>query len=413
MNITASKATQASTIVGQDLVAAATSLVPTLHSRSSETDALAKLPDATIDDLENARLFDMAVPRMYGGQQTSLRTLMDTIVEIGRGDGSVAWTLAILHGGTWMAAACYPKHVTDEVFAPGENTRVATVFMPRRAKTRRVDGGVMIEEGIWNFNSGVYHAQWDVLGIPIFDEAGQIIDRASALIPVSELSLLNDWDTFGLRGSGSTSVAVKNVFVPNERLALHSKTQQENYAADHLRDVPLYQLPILPFLAAKLIFPALGMAKGALELFIDKASQRSISFSFYEKQDEAAVTHLQIAEASAKIDAVEQMISRCLDDLETSAASGTSMPMELRARIWRDAGFANRLIWEAVDMLAGASGGGFAQSANPMNRYWRDVRVAGLHGGIYPSTPFEVFGRILCGKTPNTPVFQPQGNVRT
>ncbi|MEZ2129007.1 acyl-CoA dehydrogenase [Sinorhizobium sp. CB9] len=410
MNVTASKATQASTIVGQDLVAAAASLVPTLRSRGSETDALGKLPGATIADLQNARLFDMAVPRMYGGQQSSLRTLMDAVVEIGQGDGSVAWTLAILHGGTWMAAACYPKHVTDEIFAPGENTRVATVFMPRRAKTKRINGGVMIEEGIWNFNSGVYHAQWDILGIPIIDEASQIIDRASALIPISQVSLLNDWDTIGLRGSGSTSVAVKNVFVPNERLAFHSKTQQENFAADHLRNEPLYQLPILPFLAAKLVFPALGMAKGALELFIDKASQRSISFTFYEKQDEAAVTHLQVAEASAKIDAAELMLRRCLDDLEASTASGTSMPMEQRARIWRDAGFASRLIWEVVDMLAGASGGGFAQSANPMNQYWRDVRVAGLHGGICPNTTLEVFGRILCGKTPNAPLLQPHGN---
>ena len=35
-------------------------------------------------------------------------------------------------------------------------------------------------------------------------------------------------------------------------------------------------------------------------------------------------------------------------------------------------------------------------------RLWRDVRVAGLHGGIYTSTTMELFGRILCGKEPNT-----------
>lgn len=410
MNITASKATKASAIVGQDLVTAAASLVPTLRSRSSETDALAKLPDATIADLQNARLFDMAVPRMYGGPQSSLRTVMDTIVEIGRGDGSAAWTLAILHGGTWMAAAFYPKHVTDEIFASGENIRVATVFMPGKAKTRRVDGGIMIEEATWRFNSGVYHAKWDLLGIPIFDDSGQVVDGASALIPTSDISPLHDWDTIGLRATGSTSVAAKNVFVPNERLALHSKTQQEDFAADHLRDEPLYQIPLLPFFATKLVFPALGMAKGVLELFVDRASQRGISYTFYEKQDDAAVTHLQVAEASAKIDAAELILRRSVDELEASVESGTSMPMEQRARIWRDAGFASRLIWEAVDMLVAASGAGFAQSANPLNRYWRDLRVAGLHGGICTSTTLEVFGRILCGKAPNNPVFQPHSN---
>src|SRR5690348_4168639 len=50
-----------------NLVAAATALIPALRSRSSETDALARLPDSTIADLEKAHLFDMLVPKIYGG----------------------------------------------------------------------------------------------------------------------------------------------------------------------------------------------------------------------------------------------------------------------------------------------------------------------------------------------------------
>jgi 3-hydroxy-9,10-secoandrosta-1,3,5(10)-triene-9,17-dione monooxygenase len=77
-----------------NLVRAATLLIPTLRSRSSETDALARLPGSTIADLEKTHLFDMLVPRMYGGLQCSLRTFMDVVVELGRGDGSAAWTVA-------------------------------------------------------------------------------------------------------------------------------------------------------------------------------------------------------------------------------------------------------------------------------------------------------------------------------
>jgi 3-hydroxy-9,10-secoandrosta-1,3,5(10)-triene-9,17-dione monooxygenase len=77
-----------------NLVRAATLLIPTLRSRSSETDALARLPGSAIADLEKTHLFDMLVPRMYGGLQCSLRTFMDVVVELGRGDGSAAWTVA-------------------------------------------------------------------------------------------------------------------------------------------------------------------------------------------------------------------------------------------------------------------------------------------------------------------------------
>ena len=180
---TATSRVGATTDINQ--VAAATSLISTLRSRSSETDALARLPDATIADLEKAHLFDMLVPKVYGGRQCSLRTFMDVVVELGRGDGSAAWVVALLSANTWMAATLYPKLVVDEIFS-GESFRTAGVLAPRKVKTKRVDGGILIEEGSWNFNSGVYHAQWDILGIPIFDESGQFVDTGSALIPTSE-----------------------------------------------------------------------------------------------------------------------------------------------------------------------------------------------------------------------------------
>jgi 3-hydroxy-9,10-secoandrosta-1,3,5(10)-triene-9,17-dione monooxygenase len=295
----------------------------------------------------------------------------------------------------------YSKHVADEIFS-GRNFRAGGVMVPRKVKTHKVDGGVLIEEGHWSFNSGVQHAQWDILGIPILDDDGKVIDSGSALIPISQVTLSNDWDTIGLRGSGSVSVSVEGVFVPNERIALFSKALQEDYANLDLRDEPLYRLPLIPLHATKLVFPALGMAKAALELFLEKAGHRGIAFSPYDKQDEAVITHLQVGEASAKIDAAELMLRRSVDELDACAARGVRMPVEERIRIRRDAGAASRLLWEAVDLLAGASGGSFAYTENPMSRLWRDVRVAGMHGGINTSTTMELAGRVMCGKGPNT-----------
>jgi hypothetical protein len=57
-----------------------------------------------------------------------------------------------------------------------------------------------------------------------------------------------------------------------------------------------------------------------------------------------------------------------------------------------------------VDLMAGASGSAIVNVGNPISRLWRDVRVAGLHGGICTSTTMELFGRVLLGKKPNTPL---------
>jgi 3-hydroxy-9,10-secoandrosta-1,3,5(10)-triene-9,17-dione monooxygenase len=383
-------------------VAAASSLIAALRSRASETEMLGRLPDATIADLERARLFDLLVPKMYGGLQCSFETFVDVLAELGRGDGSVAWVVAILSANIWMAATFYEKRVTDRVFSD-RNFRTAGVLVPRKVKIKRVEDGILIEEGLWNFNSGIYHAHWDILGISVFDHAGRFVDNGSALVPKSELTLLHDWDSIGLRGSGSTSVEAKNVFVPDERIALLSKTLQEDYASTHLRHEPLYRFGVIPFLATKLLFPILGMAKAALELFLEKAPDRGIAYTWYDKQDEAAITHLQAGEASAKIDAAELMLRRSVDEIETNASGNKQLALKQRAWIRRDAGAANQLIWEAIDLLAGASGGSFAYAKHPMNRLWRDVRVAGLHGGIVPSANLELFGRILCNKEPNSP----------
>jgi alkylation response protein AidB-like acyl-CoA dehydrogenase len=387
-----------------DVVAVAASLAPALRSRAAETDRLAKLPDATIKELESARLFDMMVPKIYGGLQCSIRTMMDAVVQLGQGDGSVAWVVALRAAATWMLMSSYPQHVVDEVQATSGKFRIASVLGPRSVvKTRRVEGGVVIEDGTWAFNSGVSHAEWDILGIPILDDAGRITGRGCALIPISQITLLNDWDTIGLRGSGSTSVTVKNVFVPNPRIAVLRNPLSDDHAGTHTGEVPLYRTPFLPFFATNLVLPALGMSMAMLDLFAEGTARRGIAFTAYDKQDEAAVTHVQIATVSARIDAAQAILRRSVDALEAIAAGAAPMSLEQRIRIWRDAGFASELIWEAVDLMAGASGGAIANAGSPLSRLWRDVRVAGLHGAICTTTTMEVFGRVMLGKTPNTP----------
>jgi 3-hydroxy-9,10-secoandrosta-1,3,5(10)-triene-9,17-dione monooxygenase len=192
--------------------------------------------------------------------------------------------------------------------------------------------------------------------------------------------------------------------VPHERISLLSKTLQEDRPASRIHDEPLYGLPLVPFFATKLVFPILGMAKAALELFVEKAPHRGIPYTIYERQDEASVTHLLLGEASSKIDAAETVLRRSARELDASVNGGRRMTLEQRARIWRDAGFACRSLWEAIDMLAGASGGSFANADNPMNRLWRDTRVASLHGGLSTSTAMELFGRLLSGQKSHVPL---------
>jgi 3-hydroxy-9,10-secoandrosta-1,3,5(10)-triene-9,17-dione monooxygenase len=169
------------------------------------------------------------------------------------------------------------------------------------------------------------------------------------------------------------------------------------YKSTQLEHEWLYRAAFVPLGQIIIAFPALGAGLGALDIFMEQLPRRAIAYSPYTKQREAPVTHLQLGEASAKIDAARMIIANAADEIERHAKAGTAMDQMIQARIRRDTGFASRLIWEGIDLLAGASGGSFASVAHPLNRIWHDARVASLHATLVPSTVFELYGRMMCG----------------
>ena len=386
------------TLTSADLIARARALVPALRSRHAETDAQARACDVTIAELEEAGIFSMMLPRAYGGMQTDISTWREVVTELGRGDGGVAWAVTLINACTWMAAGLFPRSVTDEVFA-NPNARVAGVFSGRGAKCRRVEGGVVVEKGIWFFNSGVYHAQWDLLGITMYNETGEEIGPGIALVPMSDVKVLNDWDTIGLRGSGSSNVTMENVFIPDERIVgLAASTEGRQPGAFH--DEALYHTAFAPLMVSILAFPVLGMGMHMMEEFLDVLPKRDIKLTPYTKQGEAAVTHIQIGQASAKLHAAKQLMTQATRDMDAWAARREYMPVLERAAICRDTAAADQLVWEAVEIIANAGGGTFARRGYVLNRIWSDIKVATMHPFVSVMSNFEMYGRMVCGVNP-------------
>jgi len=388
---------------GSKLIASARSLRSYLVEATAEIDRTRRLPETVIEKLKDAGIFNALIPKTCGGAEVQFETFFDTLVELGRANGSVAWTCAVLGTGAWMAATFYPEETSREMFR-SDNPLTSAVLVPKTIVARRVDGGLYIEQGQWTFNSGVHHAGWNIVGIPVFGEGGRPIDLVSALVRKADLTVLDDWHSLGLKGSGSCTVAVEHLFVPDTRLVSHNKIMVEEYPSKRTSDAALYHMPVLPTVMISMIAPVIGIARGALEKFVDISKKRHIAMTFYHHQCEAAVTHLQIAEASAKIDAADMVLRRSILELEQSASKGESLINERKARMWRDVGFAGQLIWQAVDLLANASGGSFARDGNPVGEAWRDIRTALSHAGLTTSTSFETYGRVAYGLPSNSPM---------
>lgn len=379
--------------------------VPHIRAARQEIVDHSRVPQHVADAFEKAGVYKMMIPREYGGLEAKVDTWRRVVTEIGKGDAGVAWSVSLNTMCAYVAAGFYPKKVVDEVFA-NPNVRMAGVFSPRGAQGRKVDGGIVIEKGIWFFCSGVPQADYVLLGVPTFDEQvseasvdGQIRGMGVALVPMSDITVLNDWDASGLRGSGSSNVTMENVFIPWERIAdlgaCTLGTQARTFP-----DKKLYLTAFAPLSVAILAYPVLGAGMHYLEQFLAGLPKRDIKLTPYDKQGEAPVTHIQLGVATAKLDAANEIMIRAAREMDTWAENGEYMPLLDRARIVRDTSASNQLVWEAIDLLASASGGSFARRDNALNGIWQDIKVATQHPFVTVTSNFESYGRLICGVEP-------------
>src|SRR5207247_1987572 len=92
-------------------------------------------------------------------------------------------------------------------------------------------------------------------------------------------------------------------------------------------DSPIYRAPLLPVAAASAVGPLVGMAKGAMDAFVKRLPDRKITYTSYDSQREAPITHLQIADAAMKIDEAEFHARRLSSAVDAKCADGSPWEM--------------------------------------------------------------------------------------
>ena len=165
---------------------------------------------------------------------------------------------------------------------------------------------------------------------------------------------------------------------------------------------PLFRGPLLPTACATVGGTVLGLAKAAKEAFFARLPDRGITYTSYDSQREAPLTHLQVAEATVKIDEAEFHAYRAAELVDRKNLAGEAWTVEERARVRLDMGAVCQRAKEAVDIFNTASGGSSIYTSVPIQRIQRDVQALNLHAVMHPNTNLELYGRILCGLEPNT-----------
>jgi alkylation response protein AidB-like acyl-CoA dehydrogenase len=350
-------------------------------------------------------LLDLFKPKRYGGLEASLRAASEVQIELGRGCGSTAWVVSQINGSSLMACL-FPARTREEIFARPDACLAASMTLCTLPSVKRVPGGYVLS-GAWAFCTGCRHASSILVCAPLDSgderkangETGASSPGLFAL-PASRVEIRDDWRVSGLSGTGSNSVVAERVFVPEHHVMDLAPAFQENFVPEGL-DGPLYRMPLFAGQLLNAASSALGMAQAALDEFKARLPRRGIAYTFYEKRAECAVTHLQIAEATVKLDAARLLVRRGVEEVERHAMSGEILSQDGRIKVRMDAAYAVNLCRESIDILFDASGGGSLLLSSPIQRMARDARALSLHGAFSLPTILETYGRSLLGLPTN------------
>ena len=122
-----------------ELARRATKLIPLLRRNALSAEENRRLPEETVEALTDTGLLRMRVPTFYGGYESDMSTVVDVISELGRGDGSTSWTVAVWFVSSWMAGL-FPDEVQDEIFSTPD-VRVSGILSPSAVAVPTRGGG--------------------------------------------------------------------------------------------------------------------------------------------------------------------------------------------------------------------------------------------------------------------------------
>jgi alkylation response protein AidB-like acyl-CoA dehydrogenase len=377
-----------------ELVARIRELQPLLREHAARGEQDRRVTEESIEALRDAGVFKVAQPRRYGGYETSMRAMLDVSAAVGEAEGGTAWVVTLLNVCAWMMGT-FPQQAQDDVWGSDADALVSGVLAPT-AETRKVEGGHMVS-GRWYYNSGSWHASWALLGVPLTDDSGEVVDQGLALIPRADLDYEDTWFVAGMKSTGSNCLIARDVFVPDHRIVSVPPAIEGHYATEHT-DEAFYRSAFVPILALVLIGPQLGMGRAALDIVKEKAAKKPISYTFYTAQADSVAFQLQLAEAAMMIDTAHLHAYRAAADIDEHAARGEYPDFLTRARIRADTGWVIDHITRAINILLSAHGAASFADVNPLQRIWRDSSVAARHAVVLPVVGYEIYGKALLGR---------------
>jgi len=361
----------------QEALERARALIPFLRKHAPANDKATKLVPEVVNAIHEAGLFRYLQPKKWGGMELDFVAYFDIPEILARGDISTAWVVANL-ASHHRGLALWPEAAQDEIWGQSRDTLIASGIAFFQGAAKPASGGLRLT-GKWGFSSGVDHASWEQLACIVKDDTGKPLDWAMCQVPLSECQVIDDWQTLGMRGTGSRTVTCTDIFVPAHRVqSMHVAGPAHAYPGLKVHTNPMFKVPTSALGGYCIAGCVVGNAAAMLDLTTQLVKERSTAYTGAKMRDFQSV-QIRIGMAAAKIDAVRLWLRSDCIEAENVYRAGKVLTMDAKLRYRRNSAVGVKIIGEAVDTLYEMLGANGIYDTSAMQRIFRDQHAAAGH----------------------------------
>jgi alkylation response protein AidB-like acyl-CoA dehydrogenase len=331
-------------------------------------------------DLRNSRLFSAGIPVELGGGGASHAEVCAIVRELGRHCGSTGLAYA-MHShpvcmnvfkhvrGDAKATAALRKIAANDLVIAGTG---ANDWLASNGEAIEVDGGYRVNAHK-RFVSGGPGADLFVTSAIFDGDDGPEVIHFAVPMASDGIEIQSNWDTIGMRSTGSNDILMKDVFVATEAVVARRPIGTWH---------PMWDV-IVPVALPIIVACYVGLAEAAATHALQAASGKP--------HQAPAVGQMQTDIAVAQM-ALEDMI-RIVDDYAFAPDLAITSDVLTRKAI------AARSVKSAIETASEIVGGAGFYRGHPMERIVRDMRAFHFHP--LPERIQQSFsGRVALGMEP-------------
>jgi alkylation response protein AidB-like acyl-CoA dehydrogenase len=368
-------------------------MLPMIEADADAAEKQGYLTDRVVSALRQSGIYSMLLPAELGGAELPFVEAMQLVERLAWADGSAGWCTMV--AGVMLASG--GGFISDEgartVFPNGADVTISGNGVPR-GYARRIDGGYMFH-GKWAYGSGIQHAAWIHSGCFVMDgdkpkvDANGIPEILLMHHPRDTIELKGNWDTLGLRGTGSFDYVLKEreIFIPDHMVYPFDGPKLQRGSLQ-------YTIGLVGFTSWGHTSWALGVGRRALDEINRLANERSDVFGVLA---DSPTFRKSYAEAEAKYRSARAFVYESWNVITEGFARGDTASLQQIALIRLALRHIHDVISD-VSTFAHKASRGVSLRASKLQRAYRDVHSGTQHLLLANEIEVEA-ARVLLGRT--------------